>query len=40
MDFATGAPSEEALSQFIKSLVDFILKESLTVPEAEGTVSG
>jgi len=40
MDFTTGTPSEEALSQLIKSLIEFVLKEGLTVPEAEGTVSG
>lgn len=39
MDFTTGTPSEEALSQLIKSLIEFVMKD-MTVPEAEGTVSG
>jgi hypothetical protein len=48
MDRVTGTPSEEALSQLIQSLVQFLLEEKLreqqqkdlTVPEAVGTVSG
>ncbi len=45
MDFTTGSPNEEALSQLIESLIMFIIREglfieSLTVPEAEETVSG
>ncbi len=35
MDFTTGTPSEEALSQLIKSLVEFILLEELTAPRAD-----
>ena len=48
MDRVTGTPSEEALSQLIESLVNFIIEnglyepeqKDLTVPEAEETVRG
>lgn len=42
MDFTTGAPSEEALSQLIESLIRFLEDhiQDLTVPEAVETVSG
>jgi hypothetical protein len=33
MDFTTGEPSEEALSQLIKSLVEFIEREGLLEKE-------
>lgn len=39
MDFTTGEPSEEALSQLIKSLIEFIILEGLTAPRAEEAVS-
>ena len=32
MDFTTGTPSEEALASLIKSLVEFLVEESLTAP--------
>lgn len=35
MDFATGTPSEEALSQLIKSLIEFLEEEKLAAPIAE-----
>jgi hypothetical protein len=39
MDFTTGSPSEEALSQLIESLINFIVREglyeSLTAPGTE-----
>ncbi|APU89260.1 hypothetical protein Rctr41k_49 [Virus Rctr41k] len=45
MDFTTGAPNQEALSQLIESLIQFIeqdlrIIQDLTVPEAVETVSG
>jgi len=42
MDFTTGEPSEEALSQLIKSLIEFVIAQELTVSaEAmEETVTG
>lgn len=35
MDFTTGEPSEEALSQLIQSLIEFIEKQGLTAPALE-----
>ena len=44
MVFTTGSPSEEALSQLIQSLINFLEEEqqfhNLTVPEAAETVNG
>jgi len=35
MDFTTGTPSQEALSQLIKSLIEFMLEDELTAPALE-----
>lgn len=41
MDFTTGAPNEEALSQLIESLVMYIAREGLTASGTEAeAVSG
>jgi hypothetical protein len=39
MDFTTGEPSEEALSQLIKSLIEFLEREGLVASVAGSSVT-